>query len=310
MPESYQNSYQNQGSDTATKDLLIASKRKTGERKRKGKLSKTLLLVCILFLFISIGSGIYIVKKKNESATKKAKMSAKQKSSLNSRETTAESGCESTIVLMRHCEKMGETKDSDGDEHCSLPGLLRAQFLPSVFTDVDSRWPTPSSLYALSKTRPGVHHLNYREIETLNPLAIATNLTIDTRFTTGEGEYLADELFDQLSSGSLCGKSTLICWKHTDIPDMARALGCGAKVGCPKSFPSNDFDQVWLITFTYDADFVYQDLLKNDNDNEEEEVGSGRFLRNKKRTREWSIFGFVTQFGFDPLHSQKLKGFY
>eukprot|EP00548_Thalassiothrix_antarctica_P005734 CAMPEP_0194139982 /NCGR_PEP_ID=MMETSP0152-20130528/9576_1 /TAXON_ID=1049557 /ORGANISM="Thalassiothrix antarctica, Strain L6-D1" /LENGTH=234 /DNA_ID=CAMNT_0038838025 /DNA_START=328 /DNA_END=1032 /DNA_ORIENTATION=- len=234
-------------------------------------------------------------------------MFQKQLDLLNAREITTESGCQSAVVLMRHCEKVGTTKDSNGNEHCSVPGLQRAEFIPSLFIGPDSRWPEPSYLYALSTTRQGVHHYNYREIETLKPLATATNLTIDSRFTVGDGPNLANEIFDQLVDGSLCGKTTLICWKHSDIPQMARALGCGTKSGCPNTYPKYNFDQVWIINFFYDIRNQYIRALTKQDDVENQ--GSARFLKNKQK-KKWDVFGFVTEFGFDPLHFQKQQGIY
>jgi len=44
---------------------------------------------------------------------------------------------------------------------------------------------------------------------------------------------------------------TVVNWKHSRIPELARALGCGSAQGCPRKYDSEDFDTVWLITFQY-----------------------------------------------------------
>jgi hypothetical protein len=44
--------------------------------------------------------------------------------------------CESTIMLTRHCEKVGPNVfDGDGNEHCSYLGLERASFFATLFGD-------------------------------------------------------------------------------------------------------------------------------------------------------------------------------
>ena len=50
----------------------------------------------------------------------------------------------------------------------------------------------------------------------------------------------------------LCHRGmTVVNWKHSRIPELARALGCGSAQGCPRKYDSEDFDTVWLITFQY-----------------------------------------------------------
>jgi hypothetical protein len=210
---------------------------------------------------------------------------------LNGMTTHVSSGCESTVILMRHCEK-AETPNSDddavdveGDHHCSDIGYQRADFLPSLFGPY-ARWPTPSYLYAMSSTRPGDNHETFRQIETLEPLSKETHLPINSHFTVGRSPYFADHYFDRLANGKLCNTTTVISWKHSDIPNMAQALGCGPSEGCPPEYPHDNFDQVWVIQHEYGSMSAKEQerLLK------QEQHNSGT----------WTVNGIVTKMGFKP----------
>ena len=57
---------------------------------------------------------------------------------------------------------------------------------------------------------------------------------------------------------------TVVNWKHSQIPILARALGCGKNEGCPKRYKGRDFDTMWLLTFQYSL------LLDDDEDGDEQ----------------------------------------
>ena len=61
-------------------------------------------------------------------------------------------------------------------------------------------------------------------------------------------------------SDYLCDRGmTVVNWKHSRMPVLAHALGCGTHEGCPKRYNGKDFDTMWLITFQYTLN-----LKKND----------------------------------------------
>ena len=83
-------------------------------------------------------------------------------------------GCEATVMLVRHCEK-GSVR-----EHCDYMGFERSAYLSTLFGNHGERWPAPSYLFALSPDgRHNRRKMNFREIETLGPLANKTGVTID-----------------------------------------------------------------------------------------------------------------------------------
>lgn len=143
-----------------------------------------------------------------------------------------ENGCEATVMLVRHCEK------GDIREHCSYQGFERSVYLASLFGDDKSdRWPLPSYIFALSPAgRSNARKMNFREIETVEPLATKAGVTIDDSYPVHRGAEMASEILTFLQSGQLCGKLTVISWKHSEISHLARKLGCGPFEGCPVSF--------------------------------------------------------------------------
>jgi hypothetical protein len=151
-------------------------------------------------------------------------------------------GCEATVVIVRHCEK-GSTR-----EHCSYNGYERSVYLSTIFGDGDERWPTPSYIFALDA---GKRHNSkkrvYREMETVLPLAVKSNVQVDYSYDVSHSNQLGEHMSNMLHSGEVCGKVAVICWKHSDIPHLAHKLGCGPTQGCPADYPSYTFDQAWQI---------------------------------------------------------------
>lgn len=151
-------------------------------------------------------------------------------------------GCEATVVIVRHCEK-GSIR-----EHCSYSGYERSVYLSTIFGDDDERWPAPSYIFALDAgSRHSKKKRVYREMETVLPLAVKTNLTVDYSYDVQHTKELGQNISDMLRSGKMCGKVAVICWKHSGIPHLAHKLGCGPEQGCPADYPSYSFDQAWQI---------------------------------------------------------------
>ena len=201
------------------------------------------------------------------------------------------SGCETTVILSRHCEKDGaEVQDEHGDEHCSYLGFERAHFFATLFGE--DGWPVPSFLYALSAERGG--HLNFREIETITPLAKKFDLEMNTDYATNV--ELAAEVFELISSGAMCGKTALVSWKHELLGPLAGHLACEE---CPRTYP-NQFDEVWLLKYVYDVEGT--PIYKRATLSEEE------MLRDMSKT--WSVYFTAMNQDFDPLKFSNLMGDY
>jgi len=235
-----------------------------------------------------------------------------------------QAGCETTVVIVRHCEKWGPlVTDNDNNRHCSYAGHQRAHYLPTLFGPHQS-WPAPSVLYALSEDRG--HHMNYREVETLEPLARKFGLDI---MKHDNNKHVAADILSQLSQGNLCGKVVVISWEHSIIGDLADRLGC---LDCPQDYgPSTEFDQVWMIRYVYNVlgtpVFADKHPAPEDNDSRRAETKDSKH-KDKKHMRErqlkakatatttndgvpqWSIYSTITYQHFDPLKFSNAVGDY
>lgn len=202
------------------------------------------------------------------------------------------------------------------------------------------QFPSPIKLYALSskrlKNKPSKEHANFREIETITPLSKKFHLDVDERFGVEEEGDLASDFFESLSRSvteninlmmgtsnstdsssssaeseilQLCNHGmTVVNWKHSRIPILAQALGCGKNEGCPKRYKGRDFDTVWLLTFQYSL------LLGGNNDLDVDssvlaleslsKSAQRSFRHHKKKARpfgggSWKITSELVKEGFD-----------
>eukprot|EP00578_Thalassiosira_sp_NH16_P030819 CAMPEP_0181075686 /NCGR_PEP_ID=MMETSP1071-20121207/18_1 /TAXON_ID=35127 /ORGANISM="Thalassiosira sp., Strain NH16" /LENGTH=456 /DNA_ID=CAMNT_0023156817 /DNA_START=94 /DNA_END=1464 /DNA_ORIENTATION=- len=191
-------------------------------------------------------------------------------------------------------------------------------------------------------------HDNYREIETITPLSRKFHLDVDERFGIGEEGDLALDFFENLSESvmenvniakmkmgsttsssaggtdgvggesaassetmhlQLCNNGmTVVNWKHSRIPMLARALGCGKDQGCPRRYQGDDFDTMWLLTFQYSILLGEDDNLNVDSSIlalESLSESAHRSLRHHKKKRRsggsgnWKITAELVNEGFD-----------
>jgi hypothetical protein len=285
---------------------IEASQRKYTTRR----LLFTGLIVTLLLVFGGL-AGLVVRVQHGRSAGRPEAVATNALHKLDelSSSSSISAGCETTVLILRHCEKQGPSvADKHGNQHCSYLGHERAHSLPTLFGAAAAAaaglWPTPSLLYALSEKRG--HHVNYREIETLTPLANKLGgLEINSAYSTAEP--LADDVFAHLSAGALCGQTVLVSWKHSLIPDLARALGCA---DCPGVFP-DEFDPVWQLKFVYDVlgtAIFKQHYDSNSNNDDKREL-------KKHKTRsisppQWTVFSTLTKQNFDPLRFSHTSGDY
>jgi len=197
-------------------------------------------------------------------------------------------GCEATVMLLRHCEK-GNVR-----EHCEYMGYERSVYLASLFGDNHERWPAPSYIFAQSpKGRHNEQKMNFREIETVGPLADKFGIAIDDSYTSENIADLTKEILTFLKTGNMCGKLTVVNWKHSEIPRLAHRLGCGPMQGCPVDYKGSSFDNVWQIKF------VYRTMDNSERKNLE-----------LPHNPEWRVYGSEQAEGFDPLAVSKDAGDY
>jgi Na+-transporting methylmalonyl-CoA/oxaloacetate decarboxylase gamma subunit len=198
--------------------------------------------------------------------------------------------CETTILMVRHCEDLGgQTRYyQDDTKHCSYLGFERSTYLATLFGS-DARWPLPSLLYGVRKGT------NVRQYETLQPLSVKANLTITMLEFPGTTE-VSTLLLQDIASGHLCHQVVIIAWKHAFIRDVATSLGCGqASQGCPHTWDDYDFDSVWELKYVLEPKLFRQD------------DATRTWKHSDSRAEGWMIYGSQTKQGFDPLAFSKQK---
>ncbi len=141
------------------------------------------------------------------------------------------------ILIIRHAE---EPDDGYG---LSPVGDARAQAYVNYFKNftVDGQPLKLDYLFA-AKDSPNSH----RPRLTIEPLAKALGLTVDTRFDNKQFLKLVDEIQSRPH-----GTNILICWHHGTIPQLLSALGADPKKLLPDGkWPDDVFG--WLIQLRYD----------------------------------------------------------
>jgi broad specificity phosphatase PhoE len=156
------------------------------------------------------------------------------------------------ILLIRHAEKTGD-KD---DVHLSEPGKERAKVLAKLFTKTDkgpAPFPIPDFIIAAHDSKD-----SQRPRQTVTPLAMYLKLPLDDTYYSSAkaGKKGAAELRDELfKNPKYAGKTVLISWRHSKLPDLARVLKAD---NAPETWGDNVYDRVWQINYddTGKATFV------------------------------------------------------
>ncbi|GGP45724.1 hypothetical protein [Streptomyces melanogenes] len=157
------------------------------------------------------------------------------------------SGADTTIMIIRHGEKPGggeRGRDESGQrdkKSLTARGWQRAKALPGLFVAASGRpappLPRPATLFAAADTGP--HAGAHRMRQTVAPLAEALHERVDVSIAEGQESALA-------AAALAAPAPVLICWEHSRIPDIVRALGA-ADSGAPQAWPER-FDLVWVFT--------------------------------------------------------------
>jgi len=141
-----------------------------------------------------------------------------------------------TILIIRHAE---EPSKGDG---LSSRGTARAQGYIEYFKDftIDGKPVKIDHLFAASDSSN-----SRRPRLTLEPIAQALGVSIDSQFKSKDFLTLAQKI-ETLPQGS----NVLICWHHSDIPNLIGALGADAEKLLPNGkWPGKVYG--WLIQLRY-----------------------------------------------------------
>jgi hypothetical protein len=165
--------------------------------------------------------------------------------------TQANRGGPRHVLIIRHAEKTGDKSDV----HVSKKGVERTVQLFRLFEAAPDRptpFPVPDFIFAAANSAN-----SHRPVETVIPLAKKLRLTIDQSYeskrSSNPDAKRTERINGMLALRSMlfgdakyAGKTILISWRHSSIPDLARTLG--AK-DVPSTWPDECYDRVWQITF-------------------------------------------------------------
>lgn len=142
------------------------------------------------------------------------------------------------IIIVRH----GEKPDDPKAQHLSRQGEDRAKALVEFFTRDShaTKHGLPVALFASEPTHKGS---GQRPRETLQPLATALHLPIQTPFESKEFARLAHVI---LSTHEFDGKTVVVCWVHEFMPQLAAALGVTPE---PPKWKEHVYDEAYVITY-------------------------------------------------------------
>lgn len=137
------------------------------------------------------------------------------------------------ILLMRHAEKTGDPEDLQ----LSAAGKARAEKLAAY---IPATFGKPDFIFAAARSKRSL-----RSIETMQPLVAATGVPFNSSIADNDYKDLVDRL---RGDPVYDGKFVIICWHHSDLSKIARALGA-AEGTFPDPWDEAVFNLILDISF-------------------------------------------------------------
>ncbi|MFF3618388.1 hypothetical protein [Streptomyces sp. NPDC002467] len=148
------------------------------------------------------------------------------------------------VMVIRHAEKPYAGDTGTDDEGEDDPGSLagrgrrRAEELPRLFGPTrGAALPRPAAVFAAGGGKPGTPA---RCRQTVAALATALHTPVRTEFALGAEPAL-------VRAALAAPMPVLVCWEHTGVPRLVRALGADRVLGLPATWPDR-YDLVWMFT--------------------------------------------------------------
>lgn len=132
------------------------------------------------------------------------------------------------VVIVRHGEKPrpGDNLSCQGENRArQLPAVLYKKFGKPDYTYVPALGLGKSTLHA-------------RMFQTVTPLAIKYDLTVNTEFGGTDFAAIAEDVLKKTGT-------VLMVWNHSAVRELASKLG----VSMPPPWDDEDYDTIWIITF-------------------------------------------------------------
>jgi hypothetical protein len=138
------------------------------------------------------------------------------------------------VVIIRHGEKPKKDNDGKIGDNLSCAGMNRALKLPHV---LHQKFGKPDYTYVPSLTC-GTFTDHSRMFQTVTPLAVKYDLTVNSQFDENDYQGVADDVKNKEGT-------VLMVWEHSAIQSIAIALGAANA----KPWHGKDFDSIWIIDF-------------------------------------------------------------
>jgi len=156
----------------------------------------------------------------------------------------AQASAEQTIVFFRHGEK-----PAAGLGNLTCQGFNRALALPTVLL---SRYGTPDFLYApnpnVKISDPGGSYYYVRPLATIEPVAVRTGISINTKYGYTEIAGLQSLLIQSAKADT----TIFIAWEHAYlqrvVQNIMNAYGGGTVV---PAWVTGDYDSLYVLHVTY-----------------------------------------------------------
>ncbi|MEI8279543.1 MAG: histidine phosphatase family protein [Bacteroidota bacterium] len=132
------------------------------------------------------------------------------------------------VVILRHAEK-----PKKGD-NLTCQGLNRAMQIPAVLVP---KFGIPDYTYVpMMSHKESTNHA--RMMETVMPLAVKYNLTINSQYDKKDAEHVAADI--KTKKGTV-----LMVWEHHALTDIVKALGVKEEY----VWDDADYDSIWIVTY-------------------------------------------------------------
>lgn len=160
------------------------------------------------------------------------------------------------VIIIRHAEKntsKGHSDKKNVNEELSLKGKERAAALPIFLLGAPelTALNSPAAIYASIPPKPAI---SQSAIETVRPLAEILKISVRDKFESNDYKRMVEEI---KNDSLLSGKTVLICWENTYIPEIARAFGA---FQTPATWSPSTYDRAWVITFQPSGKPIFQNL--------------------------------------------------
>ena len=133
------------------------------------------------------------------------------------------------VVIIRHGEK-----PKTGD-NLNCQGLNRSNLIPAMIV---SKFGIPAFSYVPSLSADSATK-HARMFQTITPLAVKYNLTINSKFAGKDSTGLVNDILKRYGT-------VLVVWDHKSILPIIHAFGINDPL---LKWYEDDYDSIWIITF-------------------------------------------------------------